>query len=117
MLTGTVSTKVVQNNCEMSFFFHFLQFFSVTYDHVGTKVSNNMSSERTNKIHLNSCVLLRGNSSKVAQRAVKFQIIILNFCYFFSFFVCVQNLEKSDWGERIKIGTSGASIKCVWDTF
>ncbi len=80
-------------NCEISDFgilpFFFLFSFSVTWDHIGVKVSNDISCERTHQIcSPNSCIPLERDSTKVVKRILKFWIfgVVFCFCFCFCFF-------------------------------
>ena len=92
---GRISTKVVERivTFQILEFCHFFPF-SLTWDHMGVKVSNDISSEKTTdllpKIHGYSC---GGSLPKlVVKRIVKFEI--LNFWHIFcAFFSMVVNRE------------------------
>ena len=90
---GRVSTKVVQRNVNFKFWIFAIFFsFSLTWDHMGVKVSNDISSERTHQI----CSLkimdtpgegLYQNSSK-NREIWNFEFLAFFFLFFFfgSFF-------------------------------
>ena len=63
----------------VNFYFFFLRFFSFssTWDHMGGKISNDISSESTHHIHSKKIMhtFKNGLSTKVVQRIVKFPIL------------------------------------------
>ncbi len=85
-------------NFKFLIFFYELFSFSLTWDDIEEKISNNISSESTHQIHSQkSCILIGTVSTKVVQRNAKFQI--LDFC---PFFVCFPWHGTMIWGVNLQ---------------